>query len=522
MKSVMKNANPLVNVNVPRSVFDRSHGHKTTFDVDYLIPIFIDEALPGDSKFLNMEAFIRLNTPLFPFMDNLSFESFFFSVPNRLIWENWQRFCGEQTDPGDSIDYTIPAVSSSTTADLTGTAPYQLMANYMGLPYKSSVDLSEISALPFRAYNLIWNEWFRDENLQNSVNKSIDDGPDAFSTDYALLKRGKAFDYFTSCLPWPQKGDSIELPLGTSAEVHVPGGAGTYVSVYNDNGSDWRAINTGGADGLVSTTVTSSATGMYADLSTATAATINQIREAFQVQKLIERDARGGTRYTEILRSHFGVTSPDSRVQRPEFLGGGKQYINITPVAQTSNDGTTANGQPGTLGAMGTLHVQNHGFKKSFTEHCTIIGLINVRADLTYQQGLDRMWSRATRYDYYWPSLAHIGEQAVLNQEIYYQNTPADDGVFGYQGRYDEYRFKKSLITGKLQSANAASLDAWHLAQDFSSLPTLGSTFIECNTPIDRVVAVTTEPDFVGDFFFHFKDVRPLPTYSIPGWLDHF
>lgn len=519
MRSVMEHSfSKAPQVSVPRSAFNRSHGLKTTFDADYLVPILIDEALPGDTINLNMSAFARLNTPLFPIIDNMFLETFFFAVPNRLLWDNWQKFCGEQVNPGDSIAYTIPAISSSTTYDTTTATDVNALMNYMGLPYKISVDLSEISALPLRAYYKIWNEWFRDENLQNSLTEVSGDGPD--NNGYALKKRGKRHDYFTSCLPWPQKGDAVELPLGTSADINYDQTSGNIMSVYSTNHSEYRRIDSDGifADlgGAASGT---EVTKLYADLTTATAATINQLLEAFQIQSLLVRDARGGTRYTEILRSHFGVTSPDMRVQRPEFLGGGRSIINITPIAQTSETGVT---EQGNLSAIGTVSAQGHGFTKSFTEHCIIIGLANVRADITYQQGLERQWSRSTRYDYYWPALAHLGEQAVLNQEIYYQNTAADDNVFGYIPRYDEYRFKPSRITGQLQSAHATSLDAWHLSEEFSSLPTLGATFVQSNTPLDRAVATPAEPHFLADFYFSMKHIRPMPTFGTPASLARF
>lgn len=521
LPSVMKHDFAKVpKADIPRSAFNRSHGYKTTFDAGYLIPIYVDEALPGDTFNLNLTAFARLATPIAPIMDNLYLDTFFFAVPYRLVWTNWNKFNGEQTDPGDSTDFIIPIMPApAAVGHLVGS-----LSDYMGIP--TGIANLEHSSLFHRAYNLIWNEWFRDQNLQDSVVVDKDNGPDV-STDYSLLKRGKRHDYFTSCLPWPQKATAVSLPLGTTAPIIINPTTG----IANEplKASD-HSVPANQHLGVESGALWASTSGYnmvidpngawLADLTNATAATINSLREAFQLQRLYERDARGGTRYTEIIKSHFGVSSDDARLQRPEYLGGGSTPIRISPVTQTSS--TDATTPQGNLAAFGTAALSNNGFTKSFTEHCLIIGMVSVRADLNYQQGLNRMFSRSTRWDFYWPALSHIGEQAVLNKEIYAKNDANDDLVFGYQERYAEYRYKPSSITGKFRSTYTTPLDQWHLAQEFSALPVLNSTFIQETPPMARVIAVNTEPHFLLDSYIDLKCARPMPVYSVPGLIDHF
>jgi len=526
---------------IPRSRFSMQKTLKTTFDSGYLVPIMCEEVLPGDTFNVNVTMFGRLATPIFPVMDNLHLDSFFFFVPNRLVWTNWVKFMGEQDNPSDSISYSIPQQVSPAGGYAVGS-----LQDYFGLPTVGQVTAGNTvshSALPIRAYNLIYNEWFRDQNLQNSVTEDRGDGPDASpATNYTLLRRGKRHDYFTGALPWPQKGGTaVTLPLGTSAPVKGFGIAGANTTAaatyYGPGGSSipagtygWNQSNSLFFPDAINSSGTSGTSGhmpsLYADLSQATAATINQLRQSFQIQKLLERDARGGTRYTEILRAHFGVQSPDARLQRPEYLGGGSTPINIAPIAQTSGTGATGQTTPlGNLAAMGTYLAPGHGFTQSFVEHGYVIGLVSVRADLTYQQGLRRHWSRSTRYDFYFPAFAMLGEQAILNKEIYVTGGVTDSQVFGYQERWAEYRYNPSEITGLFRSTASGTIDPWHYAQKFTSLPTLNSTFIQDTPPLSRNLAVGAAANgqqLLLDAFFNINAARPLPMYSVPGLIDHF
>lgn len=530
-------------VNASRSVFDLSKGHKGTMqDAGYLFPIYLEEIYPGDTFKIKSTIFCRLLTQLVPIMDNLYMDTFWFFVPNRLVWENWERFMGARDpDPDSSIDYTIPQITSPA----TGWVAWGVASGF-GLPVLKASTMS-ISALPHKMYRLIWNTWFRDQNIQDAVAVSDSDATVTGANYDVLLQRGKRHDYFTSCLPWPQKGDAIDLPLGTSAPIMGLGvvnqtWAAGPVSVYETDGTgavsyaNYKSVDGVSADRelLVEEDPTNdNFPNIRADLSNASAATINQWREALQIQALLERDARGGTRYVEILQSQFGVTSPDSRLQNPEFLGGGSVPFNQQSVAQTTFQGTeTRLDAKGAL-AANSVFVGRDGVFKSFVEHGYLMCLLNIRADITYQQGIERHFLRASRYDYYFPLLAHIGEQVVETREIFYAGTGSptadpptgDYAVFGYQERFAELRSGKSYISGTLQSDATTTLDYWHLAQDFSAAPTLSDTFIKDTPPIARITGVTPAtnvPAFMFDAWFNVRAVRPLPAYGVPGNLGRF
>jgi hypothetical protein len=541
-------------VGVSRSRFQRNSDNKTTFNTGDLIPIYLDEVLPGDTHQIDVACVMRMATPIFPVMDNAYCDFYFFFVPNRLLWEHWKEFMGENKETAwtPKTEYSVPQVTAPTGGWAEGT-----LADYLGLPTK--VEGISVSALPGRAYGLIYNEWFRNQNVTQPTLVEVTDATTTGKNDGSAtndsaitlakpLKAAKVFDYYTGALPEPQKGEPITIPLTGNApiksylnqEMTIPAAVIKPGNSYTTSGWPWDVngkayLFQNNIDGTATMTgqaksgtsfgdkidgQTSDIAFLGADLGAVTAATINQLRQAFQIQKLLEKDARGGTRYREVLREHFGVISPDSRMQIPEYLGGYRLPINVSQVIQTSStDGTSPLGN---TAALSVTTMNKPMFTKSFTEHGFVMGLAVVRTDQTYQQGIERMWSRKGRYDYYWPVLANIGEQAILNKEIYAQGKAADEEAFGYQEAWADYRYKPSKVTGLFRSNAAQSLDAWHYAQDYDALPTLSTAWMEqTDTEMKRTLAVQSQPDFIADFYFMNKTTRCMPVYSIPGLIDH-
>lgn len=524
-------ASMIENANVPRSRFIGSWTRKTTFDAGYLVPFMLDEVLPGDHLSYNTTAYVRMATPLFPLFDNQRIDTFFFFVPNRLLWDHWARFMGEQDSPGDFTDYTIPQVESPP----NGFAPNSLF-DHFGLPTAGQLQTDgtiSVNVLPFRAYNLIYNQWFRDQNLVASLAVPKGNGPDSY-VNFNLVRRAKSHDYFTSALPWPQKFTAPTIPVGGLAPIigigadslsALAGPINVHETAADATYNYYRRVSAALTEPnqlIMRMTATSGVPSVYADLSEATGVAINTFRQAFLVQSLLERDARGGTRYTELIRSHFGVTNPDFRLQRPEYIGGGQSALNITPVAQTA---PTEGAPVGALGAAGTA-VGSHRASYAATEHGYIIGLINVRTELSYQQGINRMWSRATRYDFYFPALAALGEQAILRKEIYARGAAIEDNtVFGYQERWHEYRTRTSEVTGMMRSTTPGTLDAWHLAQRFTTPPLLNASFINDTPPMARVLAAAdqaVDQQYLADILIQRTAVRPIPMFGTPATLGRF
>lgn len=521
---------------VPRSKFIGQWSRKTTFDAGLLVPFLVDEVLPGDHLKYDVTAYLRLNTPLFPLMDAQRVDTFFFYVPSRILWSNWRRFMGEQSSPGDSTTYFIPHIQSA-----AGGFATHSVYDHMGIPTViDAASTLRVNALPLRAYRLIYQEWFRDQNLSGTWNPAqTGDGPDPVA-QYELYRRAKSADYFTTALPWPQKFTPPTVPLGGEAPIRglaIDAGRtptagnpplsheGTLVGVAGPTATGWAGYYSSASANTMYVRAASPLLDadplIWADLSQATGVQINTFRQAFLVQQLQERDARGGTRYAEIVQSHFGVTSPDMRLQRPEYIGGGSSPLDLTPIAQTA----PSTGVPvGALGAAGTSLGQ-HRASVAATEHGYVIGLINVKTELSYQQGLHKMWTRSTRYDFYWPSLAGLGEQAILLKELYARGTAADDTVFGYQERWHEYRTRVSEVTGQFRSQASGTLDAWHFGQFFATAPVLGKTFIDDTPPMSRVLAAgasTANQQYLADILVRREAVRPIPMFGTPVTIGRF
>ena len=507
-------------VRIGRSQFDRSHGRKMSFDASFLYPILFDEVLPGDTFTLSTQGIARIFSPLdAPIMDNIEVETLFFFCPTRLLWSNWQYFQGEHDEAGaQDTTYTVPIMATGITFthDNTGTAVANMGA-YFGIPHGLQTTSVSVMAFPFRMYNRVISEWFRDQNLTDELTLNTDNGPDA-AGDYYLQRSGKKHDYFTSCLPYLQKGTASTVAVSGTAYVHHNVADAADIGVYSDQNAAYRDMLASGTNVAAAGTSAIAGESLYVPLGTYGTVDINDLRQAIAIQRFLERDARGGTRYVEIIKSRFGVTSPDYRLQRPEYLGGGKSYINVSPVANTS---ATASEDQAELKGIGVGRITG-GFAKSFTEHGYVMGLIRARADLTYFQGLDRHLSRSTLYDFYDPMFASLGEQAVLNKEIWISNGANDALTFGYQERWQEYRTKKSELVGLFNPDVGGSLSFWHLAEDFSSLPSLNTTFIQDQSPLDRVTTVDTEHDFIADIWFNYRCARPIPVFSIPSLVPRF
>lgn len=513
---------------IGRSQFNRSHGLKSTFDASYLYPILVDEVLPGDTFTCKLNGFCRIFSPLdAPVMDNIELETFFFFIPNRLVWVNWENFNGAHDAAGaQDTTYTIPIINDLSVDHDNGIYSGHALAAHMGLPdgMDSSQSTIKVSVLPFRAYNLVFNEWFRDQNVTAELSmNALDNGPDGVSS-YALVRSNKKHDYFTSCLPYLQKGTALVVAGDVVGDPAGQGGFGRPVFQAADAtpaAGGWMITTESATVATMEAgaTWTASETMHWLDPQLIANVDINALRQSVAIQRLLERDARGGTRYVELIKSHFGVTSPDFRLQRSEYLGGGKSFINISPVANTSG---TATEDQAELKGIGTGVISGHSWAKSFTEHGIILGLVRARGDLTYWEGLDKMWARQTRYDFFIPALAMLGEQSVLNQEIFVSNDSNDTAVFGYQERWAEYRMKHSRLCGSFNPNAGTNLAFWHLAEDFSTLPSLNTTFLNDQTPMDRITTVDTQPNFLLDLWFDYKCARPIPVYSVPSLTGRF
>jgi len=550
--------NQVPRLDITRSRFKRRQDVKLTMNAGQLIPFYVDEVLPGDTFSIDQAAIIRMTTPIFPVMDNCYMDVYYFNVPCRILWDNFKRFMGENdTGPwAQTQEYTIPQVKITGTAEKP--APYEgSILDYMGIPTKISKGENTsftINALPMRAYAMIWQEWFRDQNVDNPAINSTTDatvnykddeskGMDAANPDleYILqnaytggrpLPVNKFHDYFTSALPSPQKaGEPVTIPMAGKAPVNgyeynsntkVPG----ILNLVTHNGQNSTIENTEygplqiNAYQVENGTHYYNAMDLYTDMSQVQATTINQLRQAFQVQKYYEELARGGSRYREMIYSLFHTKISDKTVQIPEYLGGTRITINMSQVIQTS--GTTAESPQGNTAAVSVTPYNGSMFTKSFEEHGFVIGVCCIRHDHTYQQGLERMWSRKTNLDFYYPVFANLGEQAILKKELYLTGTSTDEQAFGYQEAWAEYRMKPNRISGKFRSNATGTLDSWHYGDNYKDTPSLSQAWMkEGDSEIQRTLAVDNEPQFIMDTIIDNTSVRPMPMYSIPGLVDH-